>query len=50
MINDVTRISEIGADGIVIGALTKNGDVDMEAMKALCDVANTFKLSVTFHR
>ena len=35
---------------MVIGALTKEGDVDMELCRELVSVARTYGLSVTFHR
>lgn len=39
---------ELGADGVVIGALTPDGDLDLETMKRL--MAQAGEMSVTLHR
>ena len=41
---------EAGADGIVIGALTPAGDVDLALLKRLISVIPAGRASVTFHR
>lgn len=48
MLNDIEAIKAAGADGIVIGSLTENGDIDIEQTKQLIDAARP--LSITFHR
>lgn len=48
MTEDILMAREAGADGIVVGALTADGDVDMRAMRLFMEVAGT--MSVTFHR
>lgn len=48
MIEDIQMAREIGADGVVIGALTKEGDIDMNACRRM--VASAGDMSITFHR
>lgn len=48
MLEDVRMASRLGVDGVVFGALTASGDVDMEFMQPL--MAEAEGLSVTFHR
>jgi copper homeostasis protein len=48
MRRDVAEIAHLGAPGVVIGALTAEGDVDQVAMARLRDAAAD--MSVTFHR
>lgn len=48
MIEDIQMAREIGADGVVIGALTKEGDIDMNACRRM--VASASDMSITFHR
>lgn len=48
MIKDIQMIKQLGATGIVIGALTPNGEIDVEAVQRLLAVAEG--LDVTFHR
>ena len=48
MIRDIKLCSALGADGIVIGALTAGGDVDFITCKRLITAAQG--MSVTFHR
>lgn len=48
MVADIEAASSIGADGVVIGCLTADGDVDMAAMQRL--VAAAGSMSITFHR
>lgn len=47
--NEIEKALEAGADGIVIGCLTREGEVDRPAMKRLMGVAQG-RASVTFHR
>lgn len=48
MIEDIRTCKELGADGVVIGALTADGDIDT----ALCSrlIAAAQGMSITFHR
>lgn len=48
MLKDIGIARQLGVDGIVIGCLTAEGEVDMERNKALIDAADG--MSVTFHR
>ena len=48
MLEDVRMARRLGVDGVVFGALTASGDVDMEFMQQL--MAEARGLSVTFHR
>ncbi len=48
MVRDIEVCRDLGADGVVIGALTPNGYVDTEIMQRLISAAKG--LSVTFHR
>lgn len=48
MFKDIETARSLGADGIVIGCLTRHGDVDMELCKRLIEKAGS--LNVTFHR
>lgn len=48
MAADIRHVKSVGAAGIVVGALTKDGQVDKEAMALL--LAEAEGLDVTFHR
>lgn len=48
MITDIEIIRDLGANGIVIGALTPEGKVDENVLKRLLSVAGD--LDITFHR
>lgn len=48
MMSDIVMARVIGADGIAVGCLTPEGDVDMEAMSKIMLAARG--MSVTFHR
>jgi copper homeostasis protein len=45
---DITITKDLGAEGIVVGVLTPDGQVDTERMKILMDLS--YPLPVTFHR
>ncbi|MEO6966627.1 MAG: copper homeostasis protein CutC [Acidobacteriaceae bacterium] len=45
---DVSQIKHLGADGIVLGLLDKDGNVDVERTRELVQLAHPLK--VTFHR
>lgn len=49
MADEMVQAQELGADGLVIGALTDKGDVDREAMEALLRVVKP-GTALTFHR
>lgn len=48
MLKDIETARELNVDGIVIGSLTPQGDVDVRRNRELIDAAGA--LSVTFHR
>ena len=48
MIRDIRLAKELGANGVVIGALRKDGTIDEETIRRLVDEAKG--LSITFHR
>ena len=48
MRRDIEQVKALGVDGIAIGALTAEGDVDEERMRSLIALARP--MSVTFHR
>ena len=48
MIHDIRIAEELGADGLVFGCLTKEGNIDKRAMSILMEAAGN--LPVTFHR
>ena len=50
MASQIREALEAGADGIVIGALTPDGDVDTDLMERLLSEIPPGRASVTFHR
>lgn len=48
MRDDILMAKQLGADGVVIGALTAEGDIDVERCKKLVEAAEG--MQVTFHR
>lgn len=48
MLKDIEVAKNLGVDGIVIGCLTPNGEIDMARNKELIEAAGD--MSVTFHR
>lgn len=48
MLKDIGIARQLGVDGVVIGCLTAEGEVDMERNRELIDAAG--EMSVTFHR
>jgi len=48
MRQDIAVASELGADGVVFGLLTADGNIDMERTRALVNAAKP--MHVTFHR
>lgn len=49
MIDDIRMACQMGVDGVVIGALTRDGDIDVETCRKMIE-ATEGKVSVTFHR
>jgi len=50
MKRDVQLCGEEGCDGVVIGILTPNGDIDTRRCAELIQIARKFSMGVTFHR
>jgi copper homeostasis protein len=48
MLADINRVRDAGAHGVVIGALTQGGTVDMRAVRVLLQASRL--LPVTFHK
>ena len=48
MLRDIKMAKELGVDGVVIGCLTPEGEIDIERNKELIDAAKG--MNVTFHR
>ena len=48
MLHDIQMAIELGLEGVVMGALRKDGQVDIEVMRRLIEVARP--MEVTFHR
>ena len=48
MADDIRTARELGADGVVVGALTADGRIDLPAMERFMEAAQG--MSVTFHR
>ncbi len=48
MIRDIDMAKKLGVDGVVLGCLTAEGDVDVDKMRRLMAAAGD--MSVTFHR
>lgn len=48
MVSDIRICRELGADGVVIGALTEEGDIDIEVCRRLVEAAKG--MQITFHR
>lgn len=50
MLTDINTAARLGVSGVVIGALTPSGDIDVNTSRSLIDSAHSHNLSVTFHR
>ena len=48
MLEDMETFKKLGVDGAVFGALTENGEIDMEISRELVEKAD--RIPVTFHR
>jgi copper homeostasis protein len=48
MLQDIALCKQVGCDGVVIGMLTTNGQIDIKRTAALVELA--YPLGVTFHR
>ena len=49
MLRDIICCMEVGADGIVVGLLTKDGDIDAERLQIIKNIVGDCML-ITFHR
>ena len=49
MIYDIGMARKLGAQGVVIGALTPNGDIDIQACHRMVEAAGD-RMHITFHR
>ncbi len=49
MCSDVRRFAQMGVNGVVIGALTAAGDIDVDATRRMMQAAGT-GVEITFHR
>lgn len=47
---DIRFCGEIGCDGVVIGALNRDGSIDKKNCRELVELAHSYSMSVTFHR
>lgn len=50
MLRDIQIAAELGVKNVVFGALTAEGELDLNALKRLTDCAHSHHLAVTFHR
>lgn len=50
MLLDIEAAAQAGLQGVVIGVLTPQGDIDLEKAKLLVEKAHSLNLGVTFHR
>ncbi|WP_435578304.1 copper homeostasis protein CutC [Gilvibacter sp.] len=48
MIHSIEKVKSLGAHGVVIGALTADGKLDVEALNAMIEAAGN--LEITFHK
>jgi copper homeostasis protein len=48
MMREIESVQSLGADGVVLGVLTPEMEVDVEALRSLIDAAGS--MQVTFHR
>jgi copper homeostasis protein len=48
MLDDIMHCRELGCDGVVVGALTPEGDIDVDACERFLEAAQG--MGVTFHR
>ncbi|MBQ9184423.1 MAG: copper homeostasis protein CutC [Bacteroidales bacterium] len=47
---NVAYCGNVGVNGVVIGALTDDGKIDLPLCKDIIDMARSYGLSITFHR
>jgi copper homeostasis protein len=50
MLDDIQATADAGLNGVVLGVLTAQGEIDIVAMQTLTFKAHQLKLEVTFHR
>lgn len=47
---DIIECGKIGCQGVVVGILTKNGEIDKDRNRELADIAKECRIEITFHR
>ncbi len=50
MTTQIVRTAEVGADGVVFGALSENSNIDMRAVENCVRLSRSLGLKTTFHR
>lgn len=50
MLQDLEAAAQTGVDGVVIGALLENGELDTEFLEECVGIAQAVQLDLTFHR
>lgn len=50
MLKQITQAKSLGANGVVLGCLTTNNTIDIDALSTLVSYAKSLFLEVTFHR
>lgn len=50
IINDIHFCAKVGCNGVVVGILDKDGNIDTERNKRLADLAHQLGMKCTFHR
>lgn len=48
--NDLVVAANAGAEGVVVGCLTQEGEIELEKNKELVMLAKSLKMEITFHR
>ncbi len=50
MKEDIRMCGQIGCDGVVVGILHADGNIDIDRTRSLVEIAREYNMSVTFHR
>ncbi len=50
MLDDIKICADYGVNGVVVGALNEDGDIDIDSSARMINLAKELGLSVTFHR